>query len=253
MPDYRSLYSPFIGLPDPNQASSNLYGGSPLSGLAAALGNPLTTAHLGLGASYIGGLGALPILASQPVVGRWRYVIQRFTKLLDNITISSAQREDGEKKQAGVRACLNRHYWESASEDAHSTLIGSWGKETRGRPSRDIDLLFLLPPQVYHRFQERSGNRQSQLLQEVKAVLGNTYSQTTMRGDGQVVLIPFNTIPIEVAIGFHFDDGSIRVCDTNDGGKYIISTAAAELVDLDRSDKKWHGNIRAYGLRNARS
>jgi hypothetical protein len=66
-----------------------------------------------------------------------------------------------------------------------------------------------------------------------------------MRGDGQVVSIPFNTIPIEVAIGFRFTDGSIRVCDTNDGGKYSISTAEAELADLNFSDARWNGNTRA--------
>ena len=66
-----------------------------------------------------------------------------------------------------------------------------------------------------------------------------------MRGDGQVVSIPFNSIPIEVAIGFRFTDGSIRVCDTNDGGKYSISTAEAELADLNVSDTTWNGNTRA--------
>jgi hypothetical protein len=79
----------------------------------------------------------------------------------------------------------------------------------------------------------------------VKGVLGDTYSQTMMRGDGQVVLVPFNTIPVEVGIGFQFTDGTIRVCDTNNGGRYTISTAAAELVDLNWSDGKWHGNTRA--------
>jgi len=182
----------------------------------------------------------LGALAAPPA--RWQYVRQRFAQILANITILSTQREDGERKHAGVRACLNRSYWGTSSETANSMLIGSWGKNTRGRPSRDIDILFLLPPAVYYRFQERSGNRQSQLLQEVKGVLAQTYSQTTMRGDGQVVSIPFNTIPVEVAIGFRFTDGSIRVCDTNGGGKYSISTAEAEVADLDLSDRKWNGN-----------
>jgi hypothetical protein len=66
-----------------------------------------------------------------------------------------------------------------------------------------------------------------------------------MGGDGQVISIPFNSIPIEVAVGFRFADGSIRVCDTHNGGAYTQSTAEAELADLNWSDTKWEGNTRA--------
>ena len=33
-------------------------------------------------------------------------------------------------------------------------LSGSWGKLTRVRPVRDIDVLFVLPYSVYQRFQQ---------------------------------------------------------------------------------------------------
>lgn len=201
----------------------------------------LGTAGVGAGTTLLGGALAAPPVPSW----RWVYVERRFSRFLDNITITTAQADDGQTKQAGVRACLNRHYWGSSSETANSLLIGSWGKQTRVRPSRDIDLLFLLPPHVYHQYQGRTGNRQSQLLQEVKGVLTATYSQTTMRGDGQVVLIPFNTIPIEVAPGFRCDDGSIIVCDANNGGRYTTSTAEAEAADLSAADTAYSGNVRA--------
>ena len=124
-------------------------------------------------------------------------------------------------------------------------LIGSWGKLTRVRPSRDVDILFLLPPQIYHQYQARTGNRQSQLLQEVRGVLAQTYGQTTMRGDGQVVVIPFNTIPIEIAPGFRCQDGSIIICDSNNGGRYRTSTAEAEAAELIAADTAFNGNARA--------
>lgn len=174
----------------------------------------------------------------------WHYVERRFARLLENIQITAAQAEDGQTKHAGVRGCLNRHYWGTASETANSLLIGSWGKLTRVRPSRDIDILFLLPPHIYHQYQGRAGNRQSQLLQEVKGVLGATYSQTTIRGDGQVVIVPFNTTPVEVAPGFRCQDGSIIVCDANGGGRYTISTVEAEAAGLAAADTAYNGNAR---------
>jgi hypothetical protein len=185
------------------------------------------------------------IPSPSPPVLKWLYVRRRFGKLLSNITITDLQREDGEKKQAGIRSCLNRYYWGNSSETANSILIGSWGKETRVRPPRDIDILFLLPAEVYWRFDKRIGNRQSQLLQEVKNVLIQTYSQTTMRGDGQVIVVPFQTIKIEIAPAFRCQDGSIIVCDTNDQGRYKTSTAEAEFRDLASSDLLSNGNTRA--------
>ena len=70
------------------------------------------------------------------------------------------------------------------------------------RPPRDVDLLFTPPVDVYHQFNQRIGNKQSQLLQHVAAVLRATYPQTAIRGDGQVVVIGFNTYRIEVAPAF---------------------------------------------------
>jgi hypothetical protein len=66
-----------------------------------------------------------------------------------------------------------------------------------------------------------------------------------MRGDGQVVVIPFNTIPIEIAPGFRCQDGSIIVCDSNTGGRYITATAEAEAADLIAADTAFNGNARA--------
>jgi hypothetical protein len=197
-------------------------------------------------ANALSAFGGLAPTAAPAPVWQWRYVRRRFSELLENLKITASQSEDGNTKQAGVRNCLNRHYWDTASETANSMLIGSWGKQTRVRPPRDVDILFLLPASVYHRFQARSGsNRQSDLLKEVKNVLAQTYPQTAMRGDGQVVLVPFNMTTIEVSPGFRCQDGSIIVCDTNDGGSYKTSTAEAEHLALSNSDTRWNGNTRA--------
>jgi hypothetical protein len=195
--------------------------------------------------SLFGQPPALGSLLTATPPGQWMYVVRRFKGLLNDLAPTPAQIEDGMTKQAGIRACLNRHYWGTASETANSMLIGSWGKQTRVRPSRDVDILFLLPPHIFHQYQTRSGNKQSQLLQEVKSILAATYSQTSVRGDGQVVVIPFNTTPVEVAPGFRCTDGSIIVCDTNNGGRYVTSTAEAEAYDLHVADTAVNGNARA--------
>lgn len=190
-------------------------------------------------------LGLAPSPVYSPASAQWRYVRQRFTQFLGNLAITSAQREDAEIKQAGVRACLNRSYWNVSSETANSLLIGSWGKQTQVRPPRDVDLTFLLPAPAYHRFQARSGNIQSYILKEVKDVITQTYSPTRMRADGQVVIVQFKSTAVEVTLGFRCADGSIILCDTNNGGYYKNSTAEAEARELHTVDTKYNGNARA--------
>jgi hypothetical protein len=180
-----------------------------------------------------------------PPVWQWVHVRGRFSAFINNLAITPAQRDDGEKKQAGVCASLNRHFYGISSETANSRLIGSWGKATRVRPSRDVDILFLLPDDVFWRYQARTGNRQSDLLQELKNALLVTYPQTALRADGQVVVIPFNQTPVEVSPGFLCTDGNVLVCDTNDGGRYTLSSAAAEAASLSASDTYCIGNTRA--------
>ena len=75
-------------------------------------------------------------------------------------------------KCAGIRM----HYGTNSETD-HAFYIGSWAKNTRVRPPRDVDLYSLLPSHIYHRFEQYTpgANKQSALLQEVKSKLAATY------------------------------------------------------------------------------
>lgn len=174
----------------------------------------------------------------------WAGVRARFRQFHGNLLLTQEQVNDGVTKHHGVRGCLNRHYYDSSSDTANSFLIGSWGKNTRVRPPRDIDLYFVLPAAVYHRFQTHIGNRQSALLQEVKGVLQQTYSSTTMRGDGQVVLVRFNTINVEVVPAFLLDNGRYWICDTHDGGSYKETAPQAEADLIQTVDAANNNNLR---------
>jgi len=158
------------------------------------------------------GPGALsPLLGHNqpPQQHLWYYVTPRFNAFLSNLAVSEQHREAGLKKFDNVVASLNRHYYDHSSDTLNGIVIGSWGKKTQIAPPRDVDTLFLLPDHVYHRFQQRSGNRQSQLLQEVKDALLVTNTRTNMRADRQVVVVPFDAVTVEVAVGFRCADGSI--------------------------------------------
>lgn len=174
----------------------------------------------------------------------WIALTQRFATFNQNLKLTPDQISDGETKQAGVRRCLNNAYYGLSSDTANSFLIGSWAKDTRVRPPRDVDIYFVLSYADYLRFDKYSGNKQSALLQEVKSILQTTYSTTDMSGDGQVVLVRFNTINVEVVPVFALDNGKYFVPDTNSGGRYMVSDPTAEVNAMLTADILYNNNAR---------
>jgi hypothetical protein len=139
---------------------------------------------------------------------------------------------------------LNTKYWSSNSETDNSFYVGSWGKYTRVRPPRDVDVLFKLPKSVYDRFQLRAGNKQSQLLQEVKDVLKASFPKTDVRGDGPVIKVPFQSFAVELVPAFLLTNGRYNIPITTNGGSYKEFDPDAEYEAVKTSNTKTNENTR---------
>jgi hypothetical protein len=205
---------------------------SPLGALSAPYPNLLAA------------LGAVPATPLPAVGLQWIAVRQRFTQFHSNLSLTPTQFLDGMTKRNGVVNCLNRRYYGSTSDTDNSFLVGSWGKDTAMRPPRDVDLYFLLPVAVHTRFQGHVWNRQSALLQEVKAALTETYPDTDMSGDGQVVVVRFGSYSVEVVPAFLLTNGQYWICNTNDGGSYKETDPWAEVGYINTIDQANNGNLR---------
>src|SRR5262249_50393220 len=165
-------------------------------------------------------------------------------KFNNELALTLPQRTDGLTKSGGVIGSLNRHYWNSDSRTDHTFFIGSWGKNTATRPPRDVDLYFVLPTEVYYRFERHISNKQSALLQEVKGVVGETYADKDMRGDGQIVLVNFGRYNVEVVPAFPLNNGGYWICDTNNGGRYKETHPSVEANNIEAVDQATNRNLR---------
>lgn len=194
--------------------------------------------------SPFGLLGLAATTAVPTPVQQWVAVRQRFQQFHRNVLLTEVQRDDGITKCRGVVNCLNRHYYGTQSEDDHGFMIGSWAKGTASRPPRDVDLYFVLADAQYHRFQRYVGNRQSALLQDVKQVVEQTFPNTTLRADGQVVTVRFNGCSVEVAPVFALTTGRYLICDTHAGGSYKETDPWAEVRFIDAMDDASDHNLR---------
>lgn len=163
-------------------------------------------------------------------------VAARFSAFAGRLMLTERQQRDAQTKVEGIARALNREYWNTNTTD-HVVIVGSWGKGTACRPPRDVDLLFVLPDADFMRFQGYQGNKQSQLLQEVKGIVEATYASTRIRGDGQVVVIDFaQDHGVEVLPAFTARNGQFLICDTKDGGRYKLIDPVAEMNFVQASD-----------------
>lgn len=139
---------------------------------------------------------------------------------------------------------LNTDYWSTTSDTAHSLYVGSYGRHTAIDGFSDLDMIFQLPYAEYERYNNYSGNGQSALLQAVKKSIEKTYSTTSIRGDGQVILVPFNDgITFEVVPGFINKDDSFTYPDANNGGRWRTTNPKPEIAAISTRNNATNGNL----------
>jgi hypothetical protein len=194
-------------------------------------------------------LGGLLMSSVSPHTGlMWEYVTRRFRTFQSNLSITDRQAQDAVTKFKGLTSTLNTAYRNDNSDSANAFVIGSWAKDTHIRPPRDVDMYYVLPIDVYHRFEAYShgANKQSAILQEVKRKLMNSYHNSEIRGDGPVVLADFYGWTVEIVPAFYIPgtDRNFLVCDTRDGGRYIKTMPFHEVDHIEAAEKRVNNNVR---------
>ena len=125
---------------------------------------------------------------------------------------------------------LNTDFWNTTSDTSHSLYVGSYGRNTAIQGFSDLDMIFQLPSSIYQKYNEYSGNGQSALLQEVKRSIEKTYSTTSIRADGQVILVPFTDgITFEVVPAFINNNDSYTFPNANNGGSWDVTNPKPEI------------------------
>ncbi|AUN03597.1 nucleotidyltransferase [Clostridium botulinum] len=155
---------------------------------------------------------------------------QTFTNNLKPNNINEMKTTVGE-----IAKKLNNYYYELEGDTtSHMYIVGSVGRETAIKGVSDLDILFDLPDETFKKFDAYKEKKQSSLLQEVKKVLQDRYSNTDISGDGQVVAINFTKYTVELVPGFKQSDDSFKYPDTNDGGSWKYTDP---LPEIDESKK----------------
>jgi SMODS domain-containing protein len=168
----------------------------------------------------------------------WQYVIPHFDAFLKQLELTPEDRKDAEGKAERIARSLYAKYYPSRLifDSSCYLKVGSYGKDTAAACDTDLDMLFVLPRDVFYRVENFLENKQSRLLQEVKNAMFFTFPRTPLRADGPIIAAPFSSYHIEVIPGFRCDDGTYLTAHTSNGGSWRYSNPAAELAQLKAAD-----------------
>jgi hypothetical protein len=166
-----------------------------------------------------------------------------FQTFCNNLTVNN--RDDISARYKVITKRLNIDFWNSLSETDHSLYAGSYGRGTAIRGFSDLDMIFVLPRELYVKYNNYLYNGQSALLQAVRNSLLKKYPQTAISGDGQVVVIKFSDgMKFEVVPCFPNDDGSFTYPDSNNSGKWKTTNPKPEINAIGGRDLLCNGNLK---------
>ena len=146
-----------------------------------------------------------------------------------------------------ITRAVNKAFWNSDSDTAHSMYVGSYGRGTAIDTS-DLDVLIELPGTEFDHFTSLNGNGPSRLLQAVKDAILDTYPRSSVKGDGQVVVITFSdSMVFEILPAFRNEtiwgwDGTYKYPDTHMGGNWLSTNPRAEIDAMAKKDSYSESN-----------
>lgn len=165
-----------------------------------------------------------------------------FPEFLENLKIENKDRISNRYKR--ITKVLNIFFYADENDSKHSLQVGSYGRKTAIKGVSDLDMIFEISEDDFNKYNNRKNNGQSDLLQDVRSALLETYPKTVIRGDGQVVVVQFNSYVIEVCPGFSLTDSSYKYPDSNNGGSWKITKPRQEINEISLFNTDCENNLR---------
>ncbi|WP_374718044.1 nucleotidyltransferase [Neobacillus sp.] len=174
---------------------------------------------------------------------------EMFKEFVEGLQIESIEEESKRVKEITKR--LNKSFRDLDDEEENSLIVGSLGRDTAIKTFSDVDMLYILPKEIKKQYDDYEGNGQSQLLQKVKKEIKKRYPKTIVRGDGQVVVVSFESInkTVEVCPCFERADGAFDYPDSNNGGSWKKTDPIPEIeegrttIELSNKNYKYICNL----------
>lgn len=175
-------------------------------------------------------------------------VAQMFEAFCGQLVLDSTLRRSISSRTCRIVGRLNHDFRNINSDTANRFYAGSYGRNTAVHGLSDIDLIYVLPYETYAQYNSYSGNKQSALLQAVRISLNNSYPNSAVIADGQIVKIKFtDNITYEIVPVFLNKDGSYTYANSNGGGTWKTCKPKHEIDAYLTRNRESNGNLVVLG------
>ena len=175
-------------------------------------------------------------------------VAQMFEDFCSQLVLPRTLRSSVSTRTGRIVSRLNSDFRNLASDTVNSFYSGSYGRRTAVPGFSDIDLIYVLPYATYVQYNAYGGNKQSSLLQAVRASLNRTYPNSAVIADGQIVKINFSdNITYEIVPAFANNGGSYTYADSNNGGAWKTCKPKHEIDAFSTRDADSNRNLVVLG------
>lgn len=167
-----------------------------------------------------------------------------FAAFCGALTIGRTQRDSIAYRTGRIVGQLNHDLRSLDSKTSNRFYVGSYGRNTAIPSVSDVDVIYELPSALYARFNGHAGNGQSALLALVRNSIQNTYPDSAVVGDGQVVVIRFTDgIKFEILPAFSNTAGTYTFPNSNGGGAWRECKPKQEMAAFSRRNAECNANL----------
>lgn len=169
--------------------------------------------------------------------------LRRFARA---IAVTAPQKTAALRTGAAIARKLHSVYYPRERYRIRWTPIGAYAKGTATQPPRDIDMAFVLPYELFLRYNRAGSGGQARLLDDVRARLIQRYPSTKIRRDRVVVALDFGTGThrAEVVPGFQLSHGVLRIPNSSGHGRWDEVQHIAEIKRVANSERYTGGKTR---------
>ena len=136
-----------------------------------------------------------------------------FDKLLANLKVGGTA-EIITSRRDEITKALNKDFRLKDGCTDYRLMVGSFGRHTAIKGVSDLDMIYILPPDIRASYNDENGPRR--ILERVRDVLKGRYPNTEVAVDQCVVRVQFvkNAFKFEVQPAFEDEDGNFEYPDT---------------------------------------
>lgn len=173
-----------------------------------------------------------------------------FDALLTNLKVGDTAATVASRRDEITKA-LNKDFRSKDGCADHKLMVGSFGRHTAIKGVSDLDMIFILPPEIRANYDGDTGPRR--MLERVRDDLKSRYPNTDIRVDQCVVRVQFksNAFKFEVQPAFENSDGSFDYPDTA-SESWKVTKPRAEIEATKECNDRTSRNMR-HLARMARS